>query len=133
VIRPSLCVPLTLVLPSPSGLNQIPLILSDPRWTRETFYHEEVLEGVTKLNPPELFGPLYDSLRTGAAAAAAAAGETLPPFPECPGADADIFTWDAAICPVLETLQHMDTRARQKGIPLWQRRAFFYLERLRGV
>ena len=108
-------------------------ILSDPRWTREALYHDEVLSGVTRLNPPELFGPLYESLCAGVTAAAAAAGEDLPPLPARPDADADIATWDAAICPVLETLQRMDVRARQHGVPLWQRRVFAYLERLRRV
>jgi hypothetical protein len=106
-------------------------IMSDPRWSREALYHDEILEGVTKLNPPHLFAPLYDALRTGAETAAVAAGETCPALPERPDADADIFTWDAAICPLLETLQYMDHRVRQRSVPRWQRMAVSYAERLR--
>lgn len=107
-------------------------LFDDPHWTRETLYHADVLEGVTQLNDPTLFAPLYHALREGAQAAAHAAGKPLPPLPPCPQEGADITTWDAAICPVLETLQQMDAAVRHQTVPRWKRTAFAYLSHFKS-
>lgn len=107
-------------------------LFSDPRWTHEVFYHADILEGVTRLNDPVLFEPLYHALYEGVGAAAQAAGKSLPSLPPCPAADADIATWDRALCPLLETLQSMDAAVRRQTVPWWKRVAFAYLSKLRA-
>lgn len=106
-------------------------LLADPRWTREASYHDDILEGVTRLNDPALFVPLYQALHTGATRAAEAAGRVLPDLPDCPPQGTDIAAWDAAICPVLETLQEMDAHVRRQTVPRWKRVAFSYLSKLK--
>lgn len=108
-------------------------LLSDPRWTREASYHADLLEGETRLNDPALFEPLYVALCQGVQTAAAAAGRPVPPLPPCPLEGADIVTWDAAICPVLETLQQMDALVRSQTIPLWKRRVLGLVARLKAA
>ncbi|WP_299031793.1 hypothetical protein [uncultured Sulfitobacter sp.] len=106
-------------------------LFADPRWTREAPYHADILEGVMKLNDPTLFAPLYHALREGAEAAARVAGKPMPQLPDCPPEGADIATYDAAIFPVLETLQDMDAAVRQQTVPRWKRTAFAWASRLK--
>lgn len=106
-------------------------ILDDPRWRREALYHPEIAAGVTPLNDPALFRPLYDALVAGVDAAAQAAGVPPPDLPPRPAAGSDIATWDNAICPVLETLSQLDARVRSAVVPRWQRPLLNVAERLR--
>lgn len=96
-------------------------LFADPRWTREVPYHEDILEGISQLDDPELFAPLYHALCAGVTAAAQAAGKPVPPLPPCPPDNADIATWDGAICTLLEMLKQMDACVRQNTIPAWKR------------
>lgn len=105
-------------------------LLTDPRWTSEKPYHDDILAGATKLDDPEACGPFYEALCEGARNACQAAGWSAP---ECPNMSGNVVTlqdWDDAISPVLETLLAADARARQLTVPQWQRSLFHYFKKL---
>lgn len=105
-------------------------LLVDPRWMREAPYHADILEGVTQLNDPALFSPLFHALCSGVEVASQAVGIVAPDLPECPPEGSDIATWDAAICHVLKALIETDKKVRQATLPRWQQVGFDMLTRL---
>lgn len=106
-------------------------LLTDPRWTREVPYHSDILAGITRLNDPLLFAPLYHALHQGIEAAATASKQPMPQLPSLPE-NADIAAWDGVICPLLTTLVELDELVRHQTIPLWQRRIRYYFLRQKG-
>ncbi|WP_205387870.1 hypothetical protein [Pseudosulfitobacter sp. DSM 107133] len=106
-------------------------IMSDSRWIRELPYHEDIREGVTRLNDPAQFGPLFDALKSGVLSAASAAGTTPPDLPDRPPEGSDIETWDAALFVLLEALQALDAEVRHQSIPRWKRILMAYAPKLR--
>lgn len=101
-------------------------LFAEPRWQKETPYHEDLLAGVTPLHNPADLPLLLDSLEQGVAAAAKAAGADLPPVLQRPPAAADLAEWDGVLAEAMDHLLRLDALARQKGTAapeksLWRR------------
>jgi len=104
-------------------------LMTDPRWLDETPYHDDVLNGVTRLNDPSLCDDLYDSLCQGALAACESAKLPVPDLPPPLSGEAIVQDWDRISVSVLEVLLDADAKVRGQVVPRWQRRVLSYLHK----
>ena len=92
--------------------EDLALFRDDPRWTQEKPYHPDIRAGISRLNDPAQLAALHAALATGLARLAEAEGSVPPVPPPCPGPEADIAAWDAALLGMLDALVAADARLR---------------------